>query len=164
MRFPWDRKDIPESLRDVYDTPLWQRDFLQDPKMTEQREGLETLPVALLICGDGVQPFKGKQQKGNSLFCLAVSTYNLPPWMREKVGGVLLNQILPGPGEPKDAQPYLDILTDEILYLYEVGIVVYDAHRYAAKAPSLCMSMQDCLEAVLSGLTSCLLAGRETFW
>ena len=94
-----------------------------------ERQELEILPVAIAICGDGFQPSKGKHQKDHSMFCLAVSALNLPPWMRTTVSGSLLNMIIPGPREPKDAQPFLDIPLDELLLLYEVGVPTWDAHR-----------------------------------
>ena len=119
-------------MKDVHDAPIWQH-LQEDPTMCRPSQ-LETIKLGLAICGDGVQPFKGKQAKSHSMFCIALSVLNLPPWLRDSLRGSLLAMVVPGPHEPKDCQPYLDILTDELLMLYEVGMRVWDSARSVSRS------------------------------
>ena len=47
--------------------------------------------------------------------------------MRIKPGAMFLTGIIPGPKEPKNMDPYLDIVVDDILDLENV--TVYDAYK-----------------------------------
>lgn len=128
MKWPETREREDDVMKDIHDSPVWQT-FLEIETLNRPHD-LEVVKIGLAICGDGVQPFKGKQAKPHSLFCIALSVLNLPPWIRNTLKASQLTMVIPGPSEPKDCQPYLDILTDELLFLYEVGVKVWDASRY----------------------------------
>ena len=68
---------------------------------------LEIVKLGPLICVDGTQPLRGHHAKSHSMFCAAATTLNLPPQHRSTFAGSLLSMVGPN---PKDAQPYLDIL------------------------------------------------------
>ena len=51
---------------------------------------------------------------------------NLPSQMWKKPNSMLLTEIIPGPGEPKDFDPYVDVVK-EILSLN--GVRVYDGYH-----------------------------------
>lgn len=52
---------------------------------------------------------------------------NFPHTICMKAGSVFLTGITPEPQEPKNMNPYLDILVDDILHLQNT--VVYDAYQ-----------------------------------
>lgn len=137
LRWPEEREQQAGAegiVEDIHDSELWAR-FLADNVLNNNIHpdgaGLPVLRIALALCGDGVEANRGKQAKANTVTCLACCILNLPPWLRSKLPCSLLCTCLPGPGEPRDAQPYLDIPTDELVYMYEVGVVTWDASRCA---------------------------------
>ena len=52
---------------------------------------------------------------------------NLPSQMWKKPNSMLLTGIIPGPGEPKDFDPYIDVVVKAILSLN--GVRVYDGYH-----------------------------------
>ena len=127
LDWPLTRNQEEGMLKDIHDAPVWQT-LLDDPTANRPHQ-LETTVLGLAVCGDGVQPFKGKQAKSHSMFCIALSVLNLPPWIRNTLRATLLAMVVPGPSEPKDCQPFLDILTDELHMLYEIGMRVWNAAK-----------------------------------
>ena len=53
---------------------------------------------------------------------------NLPHNLRKSAASIMLTGIIPGPGEAKNLDPYVDVLVDELLDLNN-GMRVYDAFR-----------------------------------
>ena len=130
LRWPDIREADDEYVSDIYDSEQW-AEFVNDPVLKNaEGSGLPVVALALIICGDGVAVYRGHHAKPHSIFPLAMCILNLPPWIRCKMGGTHLPTCIPGPNEPKDAQVYLDIPSDELAYLYEVGIPVFDHYRY----------------------------------
>ena len=102
-------------MADIFDTPLW-RHFKDDPEMKKS-----SLSLALMACTDGASPFKrGK----HSFWPVAMEVASLPSWLRHTLAASHLPFIIPGPCKKKDFQPYLSILSDELLYLYYFGVKV----------------------------------------
>lgn len=62
----------------------------------------------------------GKQY---SVLPLCLVAYNLPPHMRTRLGAVHVAGIIPGPS-PKVVQPFLEVIVDELLYLWLEGVSV----------------------------------------
>ena len=107
------------KLDDIYGTKLWGL-FSGDPQMVRS-----SLAFALTACTDGASPFK----RGKYTFWPVVFTcMNLPAWLRFTLAATHLAMIIPGPYKPKDYQPYLDIIADELVYLYWHGVLVDHLH------------------------------------
>ena len=58
---------------------------------------------------------------------IQVACLNLPREMRYKVGSIFLLGIIPGPKEPENIDPYLDIFVDEVVSLD--GMKLYNAYK-----------------------------------
>jgi hypothetical protein len=86
---------------DVYDSDLWRR-FMSDPQMQAGDQHSKRLPSAtgvtgvnLAFCGctDGASPFK---RKNHSINPIALSCFNLPPWVRNTLAAMHICCIIPG--------------------------------------------------------------------
>ena len=80
--------------------------------------------VALQLCADGVSPFK---RGGRSFTPITLSCLNLPKWLRDQIETIHLCCIVPGPKAPSDLQPILEVIVDDLMYLYYNGLRVEDA-------------------------------------
>ena len=85
--------------------------------------------VPLGICLDGVNPFS-KENVSYSMWPILLFPLNLPDQIRKSSGSMMLAGIIPGPNEPREFDPYLDIIVDDILSLNNVEM--YDAHNKSA--------------------------------
>ena len=82
--------------------------------------------IALGLCADGLNPF-AKEKNSYSMWPVFLFILNLPAQMWKKPDSMLLTGIIPGPSEPKDIDPYVDIVVDDISRLN--GVKVYDGYR-----------------------------------
>lgn len=141
LDWPAERPSNDEYVDDIYDSELWAY-FKADPVVNSnsnpKEPDLPVFPLALAFCGDGVEANRGHHKKAHSVFCLAACILNLPPWVRSKLSSSHLPMCIPGPGKPKDAQVYFDIPSDELVYLYEVGVRAY----HAGRCKQICMQKQ----------------------
>ena len=60
-----------------------------------------------------MNPFS-KEKTSYSMWPISLSILNLPSHMRTKFGSLLLFGIIPGRKEPKNIDPYLELLVEEI--------------------------------------------------
>ena len=74
--------------------------------------------VSLALCTDGVNPFS-HNKVSYSMWPIMITLLNLPRKFRNRFGSILLTGIIPANGtkEPKNLNPYLDILVDELIEL-----------------------------------------------
>jgi hypothetical protein len=82
--------------------------------------------IALALCTDGVQPVK---KGGRGYWPIAIQCLNLPPWLRHKMTAMMLCTVLSSASASGDMQPTLEIVVDELNWLYHQGTIVKDAHR-----------------------------------
>ncbi len=82
--------------------------------------------IALALCTDGVQPVK---KGGRGYWPIAIQCLNLPPWLRHKMTAMMLCCVLSNTSASADLQPTLEIIVDELNWLYHKGINVSDAHH-----------------------------------
>ncbi|CAL8465844.1 g5380 [Coccomyxa elongata] len=106
-------------FRDHFDGTVWREKFCKDPLIA--RNGGPDKNVGLEFCADGVNPYK---RKSYSMWFGALSILNLPPAARHSVDTMHICFIVPGPKKPSDFFPYLDIVTDELNFLYWEGVPV----------------------------------------
>lgn len=86
----------------------------------------DTRSICFAFCTDGLNPFA--QHKNNySMWPMFLIPLNLPQHIRSKSGAMMLTGIIPGPHEPGNIQPYLDLVVDDLTRLNEIK--VYDAFR-----------------------------------
>ncbi len=82
--------------------------------------------ISLSLCTDGMNPF-AKEKCTYSMWPIQIGCLNLPRRTRYKAGSLFLAGIIPGRKEPKNIDPYLDILVDELITIN--GSKLYDAYR-----------------------------------
>lgn len=104
-------------LGDVYDGRVWKslgvidgRPFFDIPN---------NLCLALNI--DWFNPFDESPYSAGGIYLVVL---NLPRTERYQVKNLILVGIIPGPKEPKDVNPYLKPLVDELTKLYWYGFTV----------------------------------------
>jgi hypothetical protein len=81
------------------------------------------LDVSMLITGDGVQLFNGKQHETG---IIDFTFLNLPPQTRSKANHTFTAMIISGPSQPKDMEPLLNELVIELRSLETVGFFYED--------------------------------------
>ncbi len=129
----WHSKRIAPTtgdLHDIYDGQLWKELFCGDAQIqTAARGDPEAVPgspgrnIALAFCSDGVQSTK---LGGHSWWPFALQCLNLPPWLRTRLQAFLVCCVVDGKSVNADAQPILELMIDELVYLYYHGVQVQD--------------------------------------
>lgn len=137
----------PGTLTDIYDGSKWREYVLQDPVIAPDGN-FTGQNLAFNISGDGISPF---DDNSSTMWPIALSCLNLPPWIRMTVPALWLCCVVPGPKEPKDFQSVLDIIADDLNYLYRFGIEVVSSAPETA--PNACTGRFNC-KAKLFGLIS----------
>jgi len=109
-------------MKDVHDSPSWLYAFSENGI-----SGSDPRAILLQLSTDGVNPFSSNKVL-YSMWPIMISNINLPRYIRSFFGNIMLAGIIPaqrGGGEPKNLDPYLEIVVDELLSL--CGIHIYDA-------------------------------------
>lgn len=86
----------------------------------------DTRGLSLALCIDGTNPYS-KEKNVYSMWPIVVSLLNLPPGLRRAAGFLQLIGIIPGKHEPRNTDPYLQVLVDELNNIN--GKRLYDAHQ-----------------------------------
>ena len=139
LSWPSERKQhgFKESvLCDVYDGEQWATAVLGDDHIAPGGELGRNLVFG--VCGNGVDPM---EHKNHSLWPLPITCFNLPARLRYTLPALGLVCIIPPNskgGEPAGFQPFMDIFADQMRYLYQYGVQVFDgSHRRAVLPPGL---------------------------
>ena len=85
--------------------------------------------MLLQLSSDGVKPFSSNKV-AYSMWPIMVCVLNLPRSVRNLFGNVMLAGIVPAQAdwqEPKNVDPYLELVVDEILDLF--GVTFFDSFR-----------------------------------
>ena len=115
-----------ESMKDIHDSPKWKEAFSEMGTFQGDPRG-----VALSLCLDGLNPWS-KNKATYSMWPIVLGQLNLPRRIRYQFANLLLAGIIPSQtegGEPKNLDPYLEVLVDEIIALS--GCKLYDGYRNA---------------------------------
>ncbi|KAL3820333.1 hypothetical protein ACJIZ3_006238 [Penstemon smallii] len=89
--------------------------------------GQDPRSIRLGFATDGFNPF-GNMSNSYSIWPVILTVYNLPPWLCMKEPYLMLSLLIPGPRSPgKDIDVYLRPLMEELLELWEVGVMTRDA-------------------------------------
>ncbi|XP_052097487.1 uncharacterized protein LOC127732488 [Mytilus californianus] len=122
------RPDLSNGkLSDIADGNLY-KSWFQRGGVFEDTEERCTVPLALFC--DGLNPHKSMATQ-KSMWPLMLTWLNLPIPVRYILGPMMLVGIVPGTKteEPKNLDPYLDVLVDELLELSTC--TMYDAYKGA---------------------------------
>jgi len=105
--------DQAGEMYDIHDSPAWKTAYSDSEIFKGDKRG-----ISLALCTDGVNPFSHAHVK-YSMWPIMVTILNLPRQIRNLFGSVLLLGIIPGNNnlEPKSLDPYLQVVTDELLQL-----------------------------------------------
>lgn len=76
--------------------------------------------IVLTMCSDGFAPLRDKH--GYSMLPFMFMVLNLPENVRHKFAYMIPAACVPGPHKPKNTQPYMDVVLNEVNELYENGI------------------------------------------
>eukprot|EP00775_Hariotina_reticulata_P000311 gene312-523_t len=98
--------------------------------MQDERFRNDARNLLMALITDGVQPHKDDSKY--SMWPLAATFYNWPPWLRYQLGVTTLLGVIPGstlPMSALDLQPVLEIITDQLELLSKHGVQVWDAHK-----------------------------------
>lgn len=135
LQWPDERTKLPDTLSDIFDGAHWGDYALGDTKLCPDGAHLGR-NLTFMISGDGVSLYK----RGNySMWPLALACGKLPGHLRMTLPSTWVSCIIPAQGkhkgEPKDFQPFLDIVADELNAYYHVGLegVMDSTHRTASQ-------------------------------
>lgn len=109
------------TLRDFTDGKVYQSWF-EEGGVFHGRKESHTIPLSLFT--DGVNPNKHMTSQ-KSMWPIILTWINLPFELRQLLGPMLLVGIIPSGlrgSEPKSLEPYLELVTDEILQLTEFPV------------------------------------------
>lgn len=117
--------DKPDVMYDIHHSPAWVNAYLPNRVFQGDHRG-----IALALCTDGVNPFS-HLRVSYSMWPIMLTLLNLPRHMRHDFNNILLVGIVPGNGrkEPKDINPYLEIVVDELLQLSTMTL--FDSYQKA---------------------------------
>ena len=118
------QNDLPQQptfMCDIHDSPAWSEWYGENGCYKEDPRA-----ITFSICLDGLNPFK-KENSSYSMCPILLSPLNFPPHIRKLSGAFFLAGIIPGPNEPRNTDPYLEIVVDEVLSLCNSD--VYDGYR-----------------------------------
>ena len=115
--------DPTGEMYDIHDSPAWKAAYSVVGIFKGDKRG-----ISLAVCTDGVNPFSHAHVK-YSMWPIMITILNLPRHIRNSFGSVVLVGIIPGNGnlEPKNLDPYLQVVADELSQLNRQQI--YDAYQ-----------------------------------
>jgi hypothetical protein len=116
------RRKAKETQRDIWDSLMWKKRVLDSGFLSAS----EPLNVVMALSTDGVNPFG--RRSVHSTWPIVGILYNYAPEVRSKFNRLLLLGLIPGPKEPANMKPYLDVIVQEINELYKNGVQVWDGY------------------------------------
>ena len=108
-------KNIVSSIHESKGWKIW---YSSEGVFNGDHRGL-----AFAFCTDGLNPY-AHEKTTYSMWPIFPHPLNLPHHMRMKVGSMLLTGIIPGPKEPNDLDPYMDIVVDDIMDLSKLCLML----------------------------------------
>ena len=127
----------------------------------------EARNLTLMVCADGVNPWKNTD-KNDSFFFVVIAVLNLPPEIRMKRENLILYGIVDA--KPKDSHLVYNLLVNELMTMWG-GVTCWDAskdERFTLRAmmlvglfdyPGLCDACLQSNEGAIAGCIKCTLTG-----
>lgn len=106
--------------RGIHASPAWKEWYAKDGMF-----GGDSRAISFALCADGLNPFAIEKTK-YSMCPLFLIPLNFPHHIRKKAGAMFLTGIIPGRKEPKNMDPYVDLIVDDITSMNT--LTAYDAH------------------------------------
>lgn len=111
---------LESDCRNLWESVGWHRGITKDPKMSQSDNS-----IVLSLNIDGFQPFT---RGGITLHPLLLQILNLPENMRHQDSFMVLAGVIPGRKAPKNLNTYMEPMVDELLHLYENGMLYHDPY------------------------------------
>lgn len=120
----WKNRSYASGVfNDIYDGSLWQDfKFFQGVPFLEFSHNL-----AFLLNVDWFQPFDHVQY---SVGVMYLAILNLLRSQRQKLENIIVVGCIPGPNEPSNINPYLELLVNELLTLWEGVLFKPESYPY----------------------------------
>lgn len=99
------------ELSTIHSSPAWKEWYGEDGIFHGDRRA-----ISFAICTDGLCPF-AHEKNTYTMWPIFLIPLNLPHRLRSNSGSMMLTGIVPGPKEPEDLDPYLDLIVDDIHHL-----------------------------------------------
>ena len=109
------------EVQDLHQSKAWYEWYGKGGQFHENPRSL-----SLGLCTDGLNPFS-HNKVAYSMWPITLSLLNLPRNIRQLFGAMMLVGIIPGKSEPANSDPYLQVVVDELLQLFD--FTLYDAYR-----------------------------------
>ena len=93
------------SIAGIHASPAWKEWYAKDGMF-----GGDPWAIFFALCADNVNPFSN-EKTNNSMCPIFLIPLNLPNHIQTKTGSMMLTGIIPGRKEPKDMDPYIDLLS-----------------------------------------------------
>ncbi len=114
---------------DIMDSKLWEKLRLEQPAFMGRTRNLL---LGLSSDGTVIQEAARSdgQQQQYSVWPIVLVCYNLPPWLRYLFGFLFVVGVVDGPSPGSvGVMSALEVVVDQLLYLYRHGVEVYDAYH-----------------------------------
>ena len=107
----------------LVDSPTWKSFHALPPTFS-----IDDCNVRLGLASDDFNPF-GNMSISYNIWPVVLVPYNLPPWLCMKDPFFMMSLLIPGPKAPgNDIDVYLELLIDELKFLWKTGVEAYDAY------------------------------------
>lgn len=110
-----------ESGFDIHHTDVWKSWYSVDGYFAGDARSL-----SFALCTDGLNPY-AKEKSQYSMWPIMLNVLNYPAAIRSKAESLMLVGIIPGPKEPKNIDPYLEVFIDDLNDLSQNS--VFDAYK-----------------------------------
>lgn len=117
------RDDVGTLMSNLHQSPAWISKYDDNGPFEGDPRG-----ISLALCTDGMNPFS-KENTTYSMWPITLTILNLPCHLHNLAGSMLLAGIIPGKSEPKNIDPYIDVLLDELEQIN--GSDTYDGYHEA---------------------------------
>ena len=110
-----------DMINNIHQSPAWKSWYNSTGVFQGDQRGL-----SFCICMDGLNPFS-REKNAYSTCPIVLMILNLPHHIRVLPGSIMLTALIAGPKEPKNCNPYVDVLVDDIMHLNT--LTVYDGYN-----------------------------------
>jgi hypothetical protein len=121
------REGAGAVIKNIWQSSAWWTHVVQgkgrDLKATNFGTQNNGRNIVLSLHIDGFKVFKGVSDSMTPMVCMIL---NLPEDLRHRQPFLILAGVHPGPKKPLNLNPYLQLLVNELMRLYEHGFAIHD--------------------------------------
>ena len=100
--------DHPNLVGDIHNSEVWRSSYAIDGFFAGDARGISSS-----FCTDGLNPFS-RERSQYSMWPIMLNILNFPQYIQSKAESILLVGIIPGRKEPKNLDPYFNLLVEEL--------------------------------------------------